>query len=51
MRCRELMLRRAIYDLDPKSTLELMSSDSFDPLRDVVVDVPIHLDDERYFSW
>lgn len=34
----------AIYDLDPKSTLERMASDTFDPLRDVILDAPIHLD-------
>jgi hypothetical protein len=46
---RAYVAARAIYDLDPKSTLERMSSDSFDPLRDVVLDVPIHSETKGIF--
>ena len=46
---RAYVAARAIYDLDPKSTLERMASDSFDPLRDVVLDVPIHLETKGIF--
>ncbi len=40
---RAYVAARAIFDLDPMSTLERMSSDSFDPLRDTILDAPIHL--------
>ena len=47
---RAYVAAHAIYDLDPKSTLERMASDSFDPLRDVVLDAPIHLETKGVFQ-
>lgn len=41
---RAYVAAHAIYDPNPSSTLERMSSDSFNPLRDVILDAPIHLD-------
>ena len=40
---RAYVAARAVYELNPKSTLERMSSDSFDPLGDVIVDAPVQL--------
>jgi len=44
---RAYVAARAIYDPNPKNTLERLSSDSFDPLRDVIVDAPGHLEPQR----
>jgi hypothetical protein len=44
---RAYLAARAIHDSDPKSALERMASDHFDPLRDVILDAPIHLETER----
>jgi hypothetical protein len=47
---RAYVAAHAIYDLDPKSTLERMTSDSFDPLRDVILDAPVHLERKGVFQ-
>jgi hypothetical protein len=47
---RAYIAQRAIYDLDPKTTLERMASDGFDPLRDVILDVPIHTETKGVFQ-
>jgi hypothetical protein len=44
---RAYLAARAIHDSDPKSALERMASDHFDPLRDVILDAQIHLETER----
>jgi hypothetical protein len=47
---RAYVARRAIYDPDSKSSLKWMASDGFDPLRDVVLDVPIRLEATASFQ-
>jgi len=46
---RTYVAARTIYDLDPKSTLGRMASDSFDPLRAVVLNAPIQLETKGVF--
>jgi hypothetical protein len=47
---RTYVAEHAVYNLDPKSTLERMTSESFDPLRDVILDAPVHLETEGVFQ-
>jgi hypothetical protein len=47
---RAYVVARAIYDPDPKSTLEQMASDSFDPLREVILDAPVPLQAKGVFQ-
>ena len=39
---RTYLVSRATYDQDPMSTLRRLSSEAFDPMREVVVDAPTH---------
>jgi hypothetical protein len=41
---------RAIFDPNVKTTLERMSSDDFDPLRDVILDAPVQLEPKASFQ-
>jgi len=47
---RTYIATNVIYDQDPKSTLRRLSSDGFDPQRDVVVDAPIRLARKKEFQ-
>jgi hypothetical protein len=40
---RTYVANHTIFDPNAKTTLERMASDGFDPLRDVILDTPIHL--------
>ena len=40
---RTYIVNRAIYDRDAKSTLNRMSSDGFEPRREVILDAPVQL--------
>lgn len=40
---RAYVVARATYEQDPVSTLRRLSSEAFDPMREVIVDTPTHL--------
>jgi hypothetical protein len=47
---RTYVVGRAIYDLDPQSTLRRLSTDEFNPLQEVIVDTPTHLASKGNFQ-